>query len=879
MPNPAGNLTVTLSDGTVFDLTCDSLRYSSIEPYLPTVLDTGDRDYQGLNPATGVAWNALADLSGGCGGFYARRGSHADGKYSMAENWDALYQCRGPRLTNEYPGIPFGVTPVGFYREIAGYEFCWTDSAEHALFRRPTSGTTWKQIGGTAPAYISSTVINSWSTLTTSAAVKCVGHLGTSLLVGFGSAAKYVRTTDYTATDVTWAADADTNALAEYAHVAIGGTFEVDPQSLDPAVRFESCVIWMGNSGRLFKSKDLTGANAAALAGGQTIGNSSNDNANSIVVFENNQLLYIGKDSGLYQVDGAGNVGQVQLPAFAVHTNADSQGVTPANFRQPVKTGTQHIYWLVEDYTIVEREPVNGYFRVFGLKFDPESGETVRNPRMNLPLLAICAGPDDELYVAVGTNKSNLLDLSLYPGGTQLLANTITQGTTYFFKGRYRRVRSTGRTEWVWHGAFASHTQLASAMFYNAQARRLFVGYVTDSTDRSGTYLKWTTNGGSSFTDLDAAGNDPFGGDGTRGLPATWTQHTNNFIMAGFSRPFTSMAFYTTGTHSGVAGNMAVQYWDGATFRTFTNTTDGTVSGGKTLNQDGVLHWGPVPLGTDANPWVAGTPFSLPSAYWIAITLTSGASVIDTITLDNILPGYSDNLRQFVCVSGDPTMVKDQGPYDTSGSVKLSTSTGKLETGKFDDNRPLDTKVARTVQVVSNNVGNTTTPGNEDPKLVLKYRTASDSLPAKGYRTLDTYISDEDALAGTTFTTNSDNPEYFTEGIRLLLEDTPSADYSPVTLTAALLRFLNHNPSSADKTSLTATFRTGVRNRQGVMERTSFAEQIARLRTWKQSSNPVATVRDNDLNLTFSMKLASLDPQFGGKEQEWQCQFTATEVA
>lgn len=871
-----GHLTVTLPQGNTvagqgyssdivgsgghkFDLYVDELRYEAQPPYRNIVLDQGEVDYQSVNPEQGVAWNMVEDLSRGAGTFHAGRGRFNNGKYSMAENFDAEYLCQGPRQVNEYPGIPFGVTPVGYYDKMPGYEFVWTDSADYALFRRASGTHHWRYIGGQAPGTINgSTTGNCWSSLVSSTVVKCVAHLGTTFMVGFGENVKYVRTTDVTTNPVTWAATAETTIpAAEYANVAVGVTYKLSTGSA------EQCIIYMGQTGKLYKTPDLSldsaVGGAAVLANGAAIGNSSGDTANSIVMADGNTIIFVGKDSGLYDIDTAGNIGESLSKRYPSVGTTDSAGYSAANFRQVVTLGNGYMYWLVGNYTLVEREPVNGTFTEFTIKdWGPQT------PRFQLPILAICAGPDNKLYAALGTNNSGLLDLSTFAGGTQLLANTVTTGTTYIAKGFGKAHNS----DWVWHMSLGSISQLATLMFYNETIQRLFVGLYTDSTDRTGMYMRYTQNNGSSYTNED----DVVQGTGTAAITALDTVANGDWILIGFSRPFTSLAVALSTANTNIR-SVTVSYSTGAgTWSNVSNMLDGTsATTNVTLGRTGVIAWDLPTVG--AGGWVTADYDGVTGKYWVRLSVSAA---LTNITISNILPGYSENQRQFVVVPGNPIMKKDAGPYDSgTGTVKVTTSTAKLETGKFHDQRPLDGKAGRFFNAITQNLSAAGT-------LAVKYRTASDASTSSGYTTQATYTSDALALTGTAMTYDATNPPSFTEGIRFLLELAPHASNTALRLEAALFRFVNASVAGVGrKRKLVVVLSEvvdGPMTRQGHRARTSLKETITNLEAWRDAINPVATVVDNDLGLSMNMVLADFEPRFGGKEKNWQVAVTMVEV-
>lgn len=868
-----GHLTVTLPQGTTvagqgfasdivpsggyaFDLYCDSVQYESQPPYRNVVLDRGENDYQSINPDQGTAWEITKGLfSGGVGGFYAKRGQLSDNKYGMADNFDAEYLCGGPLQVNEYPGIPFGVTPVGFYR--AGtWDILWTDSAAYALYRRQQGTHFWELIGGTAPyTNGASGLSNNWSSLA-STAVKCVAHIGNDLMVGFGDAAKWIYTGNYTDTTLpTWAAESETGD-DEYAHVALNATFQTATGT------FQECIIFLGANGKLFKTTDLTIAAAAALAGGATIGDATDDAANSIAMADQNTVIYIGKNSGLYSVDTVGNVGQFARNQYAVKTTSDSGGAAPANFRDPTTLGNGYMYWLVEDYVILEREPIDGTFTAFSLK-----ALGSQTPRMQIPLLSICAGPENALYLAAGTSTAP--SLTTFKGGTQLIANTVTAGTTYIFKGfGHAHELAQNPAAWVWHGSLGSIPQLARKMWYSAEIQRLFVALHTDSTDRASSYVRVTQDNFGSFTN----GNTVANGTGTPlTVTALDTIGNGDAILVGFPRRFTSLWLdMSAATFNNNAASITVSYSTGAgTWTSVGTVNDGSKGANGPFERDGVMHW---LMPSPATLWATAT-YDGQTAYWVRLTTSA---LLDNFIITEMNIGYSENLRQFVVVSGNPVLKTDTGPYDAAASIKITTSTAKIETGKFSDSRPLDVKAVRTFSALTKNVQVDASTG---VSLVAKIRTASDRDVSTGYRTLATYTTDALAEAGTTMDYDANNPVNFKEGCRVLLEFTPTSTLPlPYTLEAAILRFVDANPRKVKLTCKLKEVVNGPTNRHGVRASTSIKEMITNLNAWRDAVNPVAVVRDNDLGITMNMRLADFEPRLAGIEKGYDATISLVEV-
>lgn len=732
-----GHLRVAIPGGSTFDLTVKSLLTRTIARLSPVQRQDGQVSYSSYDSRGGVTWDVLARSYLGCGKFLAD-----DGGYGMADGADLRFGpvIPGPRIEADYPGIPGNVKVLGTCTWNQT-QFVWTDSATAATSQvfRLESGI-WVDRSSGLPAF----------------QVRCMVALGNHVAVGFGVSARYEYMVQPNVsgswTDNGRAAN-EPEAYMSVATVLSNDDGAVGARAVYAVQSNTTSITGSNDAGEVFFTTDLSSASAGTLSAGSYVGeggSASQDDFVSVAVAPDSGDIFFGKRFRLYRYDVAGVVTDAIGTRFDRKTASDD-GVSssvPENFRDPVVMPNGFMYWIVGDYDILEREPINGSFsykspRLYG----PDT------PVMNLPVLAI-TNIEDELLVALGTTGSGF-DVTKFPAGAQLIANTITDGATYLFAGAYRLGPQNEDLGWVYHGALVKLSTMTGFMWYSSENKRLFLSaseaasslIVLSTQDNLTTVASYTgialilsAQGTAADTDYwYAASLLPFSGVHVPGMSAT---NTNAAVVAG-------------------------EYWNGSAW-TSLSVTDTTAVGGQTLRQAGYYSW------------------TVPTA-WIKEDLTTIAG----LTAENVPPATAETTTDYyfirftynnaldgsvvtsaaVQVLGTVQRVARMVPgnpltFKMDSQVLLSPDDWTVETGKFIDLRPDVIKTARRVK------GQGAGWAADDPKERIYYRVADDDDTATGFVEMaasSTYSSGFTSVANAkTGTAFPDNTEF--RGIRLQIK-------------------------------------------------------------------------------------------------------------
>lgn len=146
------------------------------------------------------------------------------------------------------------------------------------------------------------------------------------------------------------------------------------------------------------------------------------------------------------------------------------------------------------------------------------------------------------------------------------------------------------------------------------------------------------------------------------------------FFIIGGPVPFNGMAVdMDASAVNAAATSITMKYWNGTSWAALANVTDGTSSGGKTLDHDGLITWD---LPADWTT-VALTSLSL-GAYWAqgsvstGLTTVGGQTAIEIEELDLLLP-----LQAAIDVQADGddvALLLEAQLASTSGTMVLSTN-------------------------------------------------------------------------------------------------------------------------------------------------------------------------------------------------------------
>lgn len=851
----SGHLSVALSDGTKLEIPCEQIVRQGQATLKPAERVRTGIDYRSQNDDQGFTWEPVRDLSGGCGGFLATKDDTADSRYGIGVNFDALYRTPGPakalRLSGvaDYPGIPDAAIIIQDL-QVGTTQFVLTNNNIYSLYRKLAGATYWQLVGGGYTTTLAS-VLPGWGALST-AVPKCMVALNDTVAVGFGSGTAFVfsnNSLDHS-TDMSWTASAKASN-AKYMDVAISDQYTVGATSAVRAIYGVQTTA----GGETFFCTSLK--NAGTDTASVIIGDTTDDTMNSVVMAEDGLLVW-GKRRDLWEVSSSGAVTRANKKSaqYKALTETGMASYIPQNYRKVVKLSSGYIYWLLGDYHILEREPVNGGYRYFSLK---DYG--VDTPIMQLPITAMCAGPDDELYIAVGTTaKSTHFSMSGFPAGEIIEANKITDGTTYAFKGKYRTVESSGQIDWVWHGYVLSVPMMVQHMWWTPDAAgsgtetpRLFLcsgeAIPQSGSPQSFGYVRHTVNNGGAFTDADSLQSET-----QYDISSTGTAAGGDYFYIGHAATFRGVTIRLVSSNS-TANALVVEYYNGSTWTSVAGLDDDTSTGTISLAYGGLVSW------TMPSDW-ATTTVNGQSAYWVRWYWTVAHDA--TTILQGLHIAYNA-MPSWIVGEGNPLL-----KLDTS-SVRQTADTSMLETGLFTDNRPNVLKVARKGE------GRVSGVAASNPAFVVKYRTVEDDDTSSALSTLGTYTTNALARAGTTFTDNVTNHHYF-YGMRLQLQFVPST----TTPTAAQLysyqvTYLD-NQTVRESLSFQCKAVNGIINRQGVRSGVSMKELVAFLYSWRDASDPVATVTDVETQESWSMRLLPTSPRVTGTEHSRMIECSAVEV-
>jgi len=103
----------------------------------------------------------------------------------------------------------------------------------------------------------------------------------------------------------------------------------------------------------------------------------------------------------------------------------------------------------------------------------------------------------------------------------------------------------------------------------------------------------------------------------------------DDFIYIGADLPFRALAVNLAAAVNGTTSVITVELSDGDGTWTDSSDTDGTISSGKTLGQDGIISW------TVPSTWLTDTVNGLSNLYWIRVSVSV---VLDaSVTVEGIL--------------------------------------------------------------------------------------------------------------------------------------------------------------------------------------------------------------------------------------------------
>ena len=172
-----------------------------------------------------------------------------------------------------------------------------------------------------------------------------------------------------------------------------------------------------------------------------------------------------------------------------------------------------------------------------------------------------------------------------------------------------------------------------------------------------------TTDVGSTYTDYSAAAIDDSAGT-VVDLSSLNTIANGDWVVVGTSVPCMGVAWDST-TANGNAATITTEYWDGDSWETLANETDGTASGGDTFAVDGQMTWD---LPSD---WATSSLNSI-TAYWARIGVSAAMDADTTLAeMDVLLPiQVSIDLD----VQGDDALLYLESLSSVTGTIAYSGS-------------------------------------------------------------------------------------------------------------------------------------------------------------------------------------------------------------
>ncbi len=170
-----------------------------------------------------------------------------------------------------------------------------------------------------------------------------------------------------------------------------------------------------------------------------------------------------------------------------------------------------------------------------------------------------------------------------------------------------------------------------------------------------------TTDIGSSYTDYSSEATDDSAGT-VVDLSSLDTIANGDWVVVGTSVPCMGVAWDST-TVNGNAATFAMTYWDGDSWESLSNGTDGTASGGATFAVDGQMTWD---LPTD---WATSELNSI-TAYWARIGVSAAMDADTTLAeMDVLLPIQASIDLE---VLGDDALLRLESLSSVTGTIAYS---------------------------------------------------------------------------------------------------------------------------------------------------------------------------------------------------------------
>lgn len=173
-----------------------------------------------------------------------------------------------------------------------------------------------------------------------------------------------------------------------------------------------------------------------------------------------------------------------------------------------------------------------------------------------------------------------------------------------------------------------------------------------------------TVNDGAAYTDYSAEVIDDSGGT-VADFSSLDTVANGDWVIIGTPAAPTMGAAWDVTTPNGNAATFTLEYWDGGSWESLSNGTDGTASAGDTFAVDGQMTWS---LPTD---WAASTIATI-EAYWVRIGVSAALDADTTLAeMDLLLPIQASIDVEVV---GDDALLYLESLSSVTGTVAYSGS-------------------------------------------------------------------------------------------------------------------------------------------------------------------------------------------------------------
>lgn len=402
---------------------------STVPSLNPLINTSGVLDYSQTNPKQGITVD-WGDFSEGLGTFL-----HEVGRYQYGNRVDTRFPGLafvGPNERADLTGIAANFRVRARIRHSNVNWIMTTDNTDTRVYR--TNAGVWQERLNVAGAVGT-----------------CLVSFAGVIAVGFGTTANFRFSSDDGAT---WTASTKAGNSAQMTYAVATPYSSTNPK-----------VWYVRDNNELWSTADLT--NAGISAGPSSIGDSSNDEFNSIAIDDTNVLL-MGKRHYLYSIDSLGVVSRRTRRMRYFATSDAGAGAGLRNFQDPVQMDDGSLIYPVEDYRLIRYDHGDITEGIEPRVWGPQV------IALDLPINALCK-VGEWLLCFLGSLTATTLRRTTYaPGGAQLLGNSLSN-VSYLYAGRQREDGT-----WSWHGNMMlaqTYTGLIRFCWYDDDSLNLYMAY------------------------------------------------------------------------------------------------------------------------------------------------------------------------------------------------------------------------------------------------------------------------------------------------------------------------------------------------------------------------------------------------------------------